>query len=193
MTTRVMLISPAISRALREARFDDGTWPLDAAGERTARAAVGGLPPAKRLLVSPTARCHQTAEALELPASEVPALAGLDVGRWRGRTLDEVSAAEPDAVAKWLSDPAGSPHGGESLLQLHERIGTWLEEAARVPGQLIAVVEPDVIRAATVQGLGLPEAAFWRLDVPPLAAVELSGRADRWNLRVGVPLGDHQS
>ncbi|MET9915216.1 histidine phosphatase family protein [Streptomyces sp. NPDC006476] len=101
-----------------------------------------------------------------------------------------MTVAEPDAVAKRLSDPAGSSHGGESLLQLRKRIGAWLEEAARIPGRLLAGVEPNVVRAA-VQGLGLPEAAFWRFDVPSLSAVELSGRARRWNLRVGVPLGDH--
>lgn len=52
MTSRVMLISPAISAALREARFDDGCS-LDASGLRLAEAAAGSLPAAERALVSP--------------------------------------------------------------------------------------------------------------------------------------------
>ncbi|WP_234485642.1 hypothetical protein [Streptomyces sp. MBT97] len=110
------MISPALSPALREARFDDGGGGLDAAGVRAARSAAAGLRPADRAAASPSARCRLTAEALGLSA------------------------------------------------------------------------EPDVVRALLVSALGLPEPAFWRLDVRPLTAVELSGRAGRWNLRVGTPL-----
>jgi hypothetical protein len=39
-----------------------------------------------------------------------------------------------------------------------------------------------------VGALGLPLSVFWRLDVPPLTVTELSGRAGRWNLRLGRPL-----
>ncbi|MYW28196.1 histidine phosphatase family protein, partial [Streptomyces sp. SID2119] len=43
MTVRVMLVSPAMNAALREARFD-GDAPLDRAGERSARAAAAAVP-----------------------------------------------------------------------------------------------------------------------------------------------------
>ncbi|MFD9395582.1 histidine phosphatase family protein [Streptomyces sp. NPDC060000] len=188
--SRVTLISPALSPALREARFDDGSGELDAAGVRRARSAAAGLPGADRAAASPSTRCRRTAEALGLSAPEAPALAALDVGRWRGRSLAEVTAAEPDAVASWLADPALAPHGGETVRGLCDRAGAWLEDTARAPGRVIAVVEPDVVRALLVRALGLPEPAFWRLDVRPLTAVDLSGRAGRWNLQVGTPLGD---
>ncbi|MFF4208694.1 histidine phosphatase family protein [Streptomyces sp. NPDC001796] len=187
MTNRVMLISPAMNTSLRAARFDDGCS-LDAVGASHARSAAGALARAGRALVSPTARCRQTASALGLDADDAPGLAGLDVGRWRGRTLDEVGAAEPESVALWLRDPAAAPHGGESVHDLCERVGVWLDEAAHVPGRTVAVVEPDVVRAVTVRVLGAPEPAFWRIDVPPLTAAELSGRAGRWNLTLGRPL-----
>ncbi|NGO11397.1 hypothetical protein G5C60_28290, partial [Streptomyces sp. HC44] len=114
MTSRVMLISPAISAALREARFDDGC-PVDAAGLRLAETAAGSLPAPDRALVSPGVRCRETAAALGLDAAAESELAGLDVGRWRGATLAEVSADEPEAVARWLADPSYAPHGGESV------------------------------------------------------------------------------
>ncbi|GGW69804.1 phosphoglycerate mutase [Streptomyces lucensis JCM 4490] len=183
-----MLISPAVNAALRQARFDEGC-PLDPAGAEHAGAAAAALPRAARALVSPSVRCRQTAAALGLDAGDAPELAGLDVGRWRGRTLDEVGASEPEAVARWLTDPASAPHGGESVHELCERVGAWLEDAARCDGRTIAVVEPDVVRAATVRVLGAPEAAFWRVDVRPLHAAGFSGRAGRWNLTAGRPLG----
>ncbi len=104
MTSRVMLISPAISAALREARFDDDC-PLDASGLRLARAAAHVLPSVSRVWVSPTARCHETAQALGLDAGPASGPGGLDAGRWRGSTLTEVAEKEPEALAQWLADP----------------------------------------------------------------------------------------
>ncbi|POX37100.1 histidine phosphatase family protein [Streptomyces sp. Ru73] len=188
MTRRVVFVSPATSPSLRQARFDDGA-PLDASGAAPARAAAGALPPAGHVVVSPGVRCRETAAALALDATAAPELAGLDVGRWRGRTLDEVGAAEPAAVAQWLADPAAAPHGGESVRDLCVRVGRWLAAVAETDGRTLAVVEPEVVRAAVVHAVGLPPESFWRLDVPPLTATELSGRAGRWNLRLGRPLG----
>ncbi|MFF3978730.1 histidine phosphatase family protein [Streptomyces sp. NPDC055808] len=187
MTVRLVLVSPAFSRALREARFDDG-GPLEAAGLAAARAAADALPAADRLLASPSARCRETAAALGAAASDVAELAGLDVGRWRGRTLAEVSAAEPEAVGAWLADPAAAPHGGESVGALCARAAAWLEGAATDGGRTLAVVEPEIVRALVLLALDAPASAFWRIDVPPLTATELSGRAGRWNLRAGRPL-----
>ncbi|MFE7157383.1 histidine phosphatase family protein [Streptomyces sp. NPDC057636] len=188
MTSRVTLISAATSRALREARFDDGCS-LDASAAGRARAAAGALPAADRLLVSPTVRCRETAQALGLDASEAPELARLDVGRWRGLTLDEVSAEDPVGVALWLSDLGAAPHGGESVHGLCERVARWLDASAEFDGRTLAVVEPEVVRAVAVKILDAPGSAFWRLDVPPLTATGVSGRSGRWNLRLGRALG----
>ncbi|MFG2264445.1 histidine phosphatase family protein [Streptomyces sp. NPDC048720] len=188
MTTRVTLVSPAMNPSLREARFDDGCS-LDAAGAARAHAAAGELRTAATALVSPTVRCRETAAALGLDARAEPALASLDMGRWRGRTLDEVGAGEPEALARWLADPAAAPHGGESVRLLCARVGDWLEETARRAGRTVAVVEPEVVRAVAVRVLGAPETAFWRIDVPPLTATSFTGRAGRWNLTPGTALG----
>ncbi|MFG2474933.1 histidine phosphatase family protein [Streptomyces fagopyri] len=188
MTSRVILISAALSAALREARFDEGSR-VEAAGLRLARAAADAVPGAERLWVSPSVRCRETADALGLDAVlDVPGLAGLDVGRWRGATLDEVSSEEPEAVARWLADPDAAPHGGESVRAFCDRVEGCLDTAAQWTGRTVAVVEPEVVRALVVRVLGAPEPAFWRVDVPPLTATEFSGRSGRWNVRVGRPL-----
>ncbi|OLZ74145.1 histidine phosphatase family protein [Streptomyces sp. IMTB 2501] len=187
MTSRVTLVSPAMSPSLRQARFYDGDS-VDDLGAACARAAAGSLPSPARVVTSPGARCRETAAALDLDAVPVPELTGLDVGRWRGRTLQEVGATEPEAVSHWLTDPGWAEHGGESVRDVCERIGRWLDAAQDTDGRTVAVVEPEVIRAAVVEALGLPASVFWRLDVPPLTVTELSGRAGRWNLRLGRPL-----
>ncbi|MBD0842190.1 MULTISPECIES: histidine phosphatase family protein [unclassified Streptomyces] len=188
MTSRVMLISPAITAALREARFDDGS-PLDPSGLRLARAAAGTLPVARRAWVSPTVRCRGTAEALGLTAAvDEPRLAPLDAGRWRGATLADVGTREPAELARWLTDPDAAPHGGESVRAVCDRVGDWLETAAEADGRTVAVIEPELVRAAVVRALEAPETAFWRTDVPPLTLVELSGRSGRWNVRMGRPV-----
>ncbi|MFJ1730286.1 histidine phosphatase family protein [Streptomyces sp. NPDC088254] len=189
MTSRVTFVSPATSPSLRRARFYDGDS-IDDSGAARAREAAGSLPVAARVVVSPSVRCRETATALGLDGVETPELDGLDVGRWRGRTLEAVAAAEPEAVALWLTDPGSAPHGGESVRVLCGKVGRWLEEAAAVEGRVLAVVEPEVVRAAITQALDVPAAVFWRLDVPPLTVTELSGRAGRWNLRLGRPLGE---
>ncbi|MBP8536552.1 histidine phosphatase family protein [Streptomyces sp. MK37H] len=205
---RITLVAPAVNAALRQVRFDDA--PPDAAGLRRASAAAAALPHHDMAFTAPSERCRGTAAALGLDAAVTPELGDLDVGRWRGRSLDEVGQEAPEEVAGWLSDPAAAPHGGETLLELVERIGVWLEARREDPApaapargtcredpappapargaRLLAVVEPAVVRAALVHALGLPTPTFWRLDVAPLTATELSGRAGRWNLRCGHPL-----
>ncbi|MFJ3768834.1 histidine phosphatase family protein [Streptomyces sp. NPDC090082] len=188
MTVRLTLVSPATSEALRAVRFDDD-GPLDPAGIARAEALAPSVGPSSRAYVSPSRRCRRTAEALGLAAEPVEGLAGCAMGRWRGLTLEAVAAAEEAGVTAWLSDPAAAPHGGESLRDLRIRVGAWLDGLGDDPGRVTAVAEPDVIRAATVHALAAPDAMAWRLDVRPLTAVHLTGRAGRWNLRAGEPLG----
>ncbi|MFI5529513.1 histidine phosphatase family protein [Kitasatospora sp. NPDC051853] len=195
MTTRVTFISPAIGAELRAAAFEDGAG-LDASGraraaEAGARLRTDGHSVNSRTAVhSPTARCRETAEALGLPATPEPALAAWSMGRWRGRTLEELTTTEPAALAQWLGDPESAPHGGEPLTALCARVAAWLDALAdELPdGRVLAVVEPELVRAAALHALGAPPSSFWRIDVPPLTATELTGRTGRWNLRCGRPL-----
>ncbi|MCX5402066.1 histidine phosphatase family protein [Streptomyces sp. NBC_00102] len=193
MTLRVTFVSPALNPALREARFaGDGEGPIDDAGERRARAAASAVPCAGLHLSGPSERCLCTARALGLPVTAEPRLRDWEMGRWRGRRLSDVAAAEPDGIADWLGDPAATPHGGESMLALIGRVGGWLDSltgvvgAGEAGGRMIAVAEPSVVRAAVVHAVRLPPEAFWRLDVAPLSFTTLTGRSGRWNLSLGA-------
>ncbi|MEV4433171.1 histidine phosphatase family protein [Streptomyces sp. NPDC049555] len=182
-----MFVSPAMNAALRQARFDDGAA-VEPAGLAKARTAAATLPRADRYGCAPSLRCRQTATALGLDTEPVAELGDLDVGRWKGRSLEEVAGCEADSVTAWLSDPDAAPHGGESVSALVERVGGWLEGASAGSGRILVVAEPAAVRAAMVHALGLPLPLFWRLDVAPMTLTVLTGRAGRWNLQCGQPL-----
>ncbi|MBW0109192.1 histidine phosphatase family protein [Pseudonocardia sp. KRD-182] len=181
MSSRITLVSHSSTSATNSGAFADGE-PLDARGAGRATDAHGCLPRAVRVLSSAAPSCRQTATALGLDAAVEPALADWDLGRWRRRTLDEVAAREPDAVAVWLSDPESAPHGGESQIALLARIAAWLDS---VPddGHTVAITHAGVVRAAVITVLQAPPAGFWRIDIAPLTATEFRGRPGRWTVR----------
>ncbi|MQA03892.1 MAG: histidine phosphatase family protein [Streptosporangiales bacterium] len=187
MTIRLTLVTPAPGRSLRQARIDDDR-PLDEDGRRRAHEAGSGLPRAGRYLTAPSRRCRETAVAVGVDACVEEELRDIDLGAWRGRTLEELAATDPDALAAWTTDPSAASHGGESVLRFCRRIAAWLDHLPDdTSGALaiVAITEPATARAAVVHALGAPPQGFWRIDIPPLASVRLTGRAGRWNLRLG--------
>ncbi|WP_250284658.1 MULTISPECIES: histidine phosphatase family protein [unclassified Frankia] len=189
---RLTLVSHARTAAVRAARFgaDDDTID-DAEARRAAAAATAhtthmpehtsemSRTPFGRVLRGGRAWCdrslrtRQTAQALGLSATPDPALRDLDVGAWAGRSLDEISPAD---LRLWTGDPAAAPHGGESVVDLLDRVAAWLAARATDPEHVIAVTHPAVVRAVLVTALRSPPEVFWRVDVPPLSATLLHGR-----------------
>ena len=150
---------------------------------RRPRTLARRLPRADRAWTSPALRARQTAAALGLDAAVEPALGDLDFGRWAGRTLAEVEAAEPLALAAWLADPATAPHGGEDFSSLRARVGAWLDQRRGETGRLVAVTHAAVIRAAVIHAIEATARSFGHIDVAPLSLTELTCTAGRWRLR----------
>lgn len=173
---RVTLLAHGPTAAVRRAGFPSDE-PLD--GELVPPV----LPRYDEVRCAPSARCRETAAALDLPAAEDPVLAGLDHGSWAGRTLDDVAATDPDGLTRWLTEPDATPHGGESMAEFTSRIGGWLRGLPVRPRGILAVVDPAVVRAGIAHALGAPPTAVWRVDVDPLSVAVLVGEAGRWNLR----------
>ena len=191
MPLRVTFVAAARSSPLLAERFDDDR-PLDQAGwAEVLRVAEDLLPLAAAELryCSPTPRSRATGDALGYAPLAQLALRDCDMGRWRGFTLAEAMAREPQAVDAWLADPRATPHGGESLLNFIARVGGWLDtRPVEDGGKVVAVAEPSVIRAALVYVLKAPPATYWNIDVRPLSTTTVTGRAGRWNLRLdGLP------
>jgi broad specificity phosphatase PhoE len=181
---RLLLIRHAPTSATRTRAFP-ADEPLD--GREQDKAAAGALRAAIgdgwETLCSPSARCRQTAAAAGLPGdSVVPELAECDFGDWAGRTLADVCAGDPAAAEAWMTDPASAPHGGESLNTFMTRVAGWLDRQAGLDGRAVAITHGGVVKAAVVHALGAPVAAFWRIDVTPLAITELHAHDGRWTV-----------
>ncbi|MGC5564431.1 histidine phosphatase family protein [Streptomyces sp. FR-108] len=186
MHVRVTLIAAARGSSLLAERFDDDR-PLDQAGwgevQRVAHALVP-LAAAELRYCSPTPRSRATGDALGLSPLVQPALRDCDMGRWRGLTLGEAMAREPEAVDAWLADPYSAAHGGEPMVEFIQRVGGWLDtRPADDGGRIVAVAEPAVVRAALVYALRAHPSTYWNFDVRPLSTATLIGWAGRWNLR----------
>lgn len=135
------------------------------------------------ILSSPAGVARQTANALSTPSTIDLALADLDLGYWRGRSLSDIEASEPEALATWMADIDFAGHGGESRSALARRVSSWLDER-RVPGgHTFAVTHPAVIQAAMLNILGAPISAFRNIDVPPLHALDIRSDGRRWAIR----------
>ncbi|CCK31376.1 alpha-ribazole phosphatase [Streptomyces davaonensis JCM 4913] len=191
MSLRVTFVAAGRSSSLLAERFQDDR-PLDEAGWYEVQRHAHDLVPlsaAELRCCSPTPRSRATGDALGYAPLVQLALRDCDMGRWRGLTLGEAMAREPQAVDAWLADPRATPHGGESLLTFITRVGGWLDTRPVEDGsRVVAVAEPSVIRAALVYALKAPPATYWNLDVRPLSTTTVTGRAGRWNLRFdGVP------
>ncbi|PBC65156.1 histidine phosphatase family protein [Streptomyces sp. Tue6028] len=187
MHLRVTFVAAARSSSLLAERFEDDR-PLDQAGwDEVQRSAAGLVPLATSELryCSPTPRSRATGDALGYAPLVQLALRDCDMGRWRGFTLGEAMAREPDAVDAWLADPRSAPHGGESLLGFIQRVGGWLDTRPVDDGsRIVAVAEPSVVRAALVYALKAQPSTYWNIDVRPLSTVTLTGNNHRWNMRL---------
>jgi broad specificity phosphatase PhoE len=186
MPLRVTFVAAARGASPPGERFEDDR-PLDQAGWDEVQHVAGDLLPlaaAELRYCSPTPRSRATGDALGYAPLVQLALRDCDMGRWRGLTMGEAMAREPQAVDSWLADPRSAPHGGECLLAFISRVGGWLDtRPVDDGGRIVAVAEPSVIRAALVYVLKAPPATYWNLDVRPLSTTTVTGRTGRWNLR----------
>jgi broad specificity phosphatase PhoE len=108
-------------------------------------------------------------------------LADLDCGRWRGPTLGALS---PEDLEMWLIEAARAPHGGESIVDLIERVAGWLQWLSDNTSPAVAVTHPAVIRAAILLALDSPPKSFWRIDIAPVSRTVLHFRNGCWTLRL---------
>jgi broad specificity phosphatase PhoE len=178
---RLTLVSHAMTDAMAAGRFP-ADEPLNDTGRRIVES-VAALEIAgdTRQLTGPERRARQTAQLLGLQAATEQRLADLDCGRWRGEALANIGPAEFEA---WLTEPAHAPHGGESIADLIERVGGWLNSLTDDISRTVAVTHPAVIRAAILLALDAPPKSFWRIDIAPLSRSVMHFRGGRWTLRL---------
>ncbi len=145
---------------------DTGHWQAERLGQALAGEEIAAI------YASDLSRAHETALYVGR-ATGVPVVAELGLrergfGDFEGRTFAEIEVALPDQAERWRKrDPAFAPNGGESLLQVQERVLATVDRLAKQhPGELIVMVGHggvmDVLyRAAT--RLDLQAARTWLL------------------------------
>src|SRR5260221_10493868 len=120
MSARLTFIANASTPAVRAAAFplDEG---IDEFGRRDALALAKEFRHDLIVLTSPSARAIETAAALGFDAQIDESLRDLDLGRWAGRTLNDIATSKPEALESLLCDSASAPHGGETFHELFAR------------------------------------------------------------------------
>ena len=136
-----------------------------------------------RIVSSPLLRARQTADAtrhllgIEMTIDE--RWAELDYGEWDGLPISEVRA---DMWRQWQSDPGFALPGGESLVELNQRVeatcNDLAEEAASRNIAVFTHVSP--IKSAVRWVLGTEDEISWRIHVS-------QAQIARIHFRAGVP------
>jgi broad specificity phosphatase PhoE len=188
VNSRISLICHATTRALRVATFG-GDDSLDDIGKAKAECLAGSLGRVDQCWSSPALRARQTAAAFGMIAMPDDRLRDCDFGRWTGMRFPTVLLKEPRKLVSWIKDPSSSPHDGESIPELLERVAAWISERGRDRGHTVAFTHPTVIRAAIVHVILADLQSFWRIDVLPLSRTDLRTNGRRWVLRSMGPIG----
>jgi broad specificity phosphatase PhoE len=146
---------------------------LSAEGYREAKLAGERLAdqPLAAVYSSPLLRARETAEAVAqphgLPVQLVADLQEIDVGRWEGRSWQEISQTEPDDYAQFMTDATtfGYPEG-ENMIQLLDRIQPAFERLmGENLGKRIAIVGHNVVcRVFIAHLLAIPLAEARRVS-----------------------------
>jgi probable phosphoglycerate mutase len=146
---------------------DNGRWQARRVGEALASEDITAV------YSSDLGRAHETAQAVaEVAGIPVVADEGLrerSFGIFEGKTFDEIHETWPDHAHNWRKriPEWQPPEGGESLLELRERVTRTMHElAARHPGEQIVVVAhggvlDTLYRIATGQEVNSPRT--WEL------------------------------
>ena len=186
LATSLLLVCAGTTASARTGGFPRPDEPLDEAGRRDARGLTLDARFRAHLARSPSRAAIETAAAIDVAAETVPALADVDHGRWAGRSFEDIAAAEPEALSRWIADPAEGAPDGESLHLAQRRIGEWLDAIATVDAPRSAITHAMTIRAALAHALSLPLPATLAIDIAPLSQLRLSFNG-RWRLQALVP------
>lgn len=139
------------------------------------KARIQKLPKGAIWLTSGLPRTVQTAEALGgINCRAVPGLMEQDFGDWNGKSWGDLRGELSRKF--WLNFATESPPGGESFVQMMERVADTIEElSAEYEGQnIIAVAHAGTIRAALTIALNLfaKSALTFQLDNLSITEIE---------------------
>jgi probable phosphoglycerate mutase len=185
--TRMVLVRHGVTSFTEEARLDGrgGADPSlsDRGREQARRAAesvaalVAGSP--TRVVTSSLARAVETgavvAEVLGVDPQVEPDFDEQGFGDWDGAAIADLLQTAPKDLLRFRDDPTYARPGGESHLDLHERVSAAYERVVAAGGTTVVVSHRKAIMCVMAHILGLTPEAAWRLAAAPgsLHAIEV--------------------
>jgi broad specificity phosphatase PhoE/ribonuclease HI len=185
--TRLVLVRHGVTDFTVDARLDGrgGADPsLNATGRAQAQAAgaavahlLGGSP--ARVVTSSLARAVQTgaavAEAVGVTPERDDAWDEQDFGDWDGASVHDLAREQPGELAFLRSDAAYARPGGETHLELAERVLAAYGRVVAAGGTTVVVCHRKPIMVVLAHVLGIPHDKIWRLAAAPgsLTALEI--------------------
>jgi broad specificity phosphatase PhoE len=140
--------------------------PLDETGRKQAVAVARAIERPGRVIASPLRRAQETAAAFGVPVETDERWIELDYGEWDGTPLLDVPL---ETWAAWRADTSFRPPGGETLLELGERVRSACADLAKAASNesIVVVTHVSPIKAAVAWALGAGDELAWRLFVAP--------------------------
>ena len=133
--------------------------------------------PHARVIASPLRRAVDTARAISDEVEIDERFIELDYGQWDGRAMSDV---DPAQWAQWRLDPLFRPPGGESLVELEQRVTPALEQL-RLEAQerdVVVVSHVSPIKCAVTWALEVDSHVTWRfhLDRASICRIAVTAR-----------------
>lgn len=94
--------------------------------------------------------------------------------QWAGMTWEELREKGRGAFEAYMNDP-GSVTSGESLKELADRFGSWLDDVRRdhSDGVVIGVTHLEGLRATLLRALGRPDSELFTIEIGLSGVVRL--------------------
>jgi broad specificity phosphatase PhoE/ribonuclease HI len=127
------------------------------------------------VVASPVRRTRETADivaaALGLPVEEEPGFAEMEFGEWDGLTFTEVAERDKERMEAWFADMAVPPPGGESFVEVRERVLAGLNRVldAHEGRTVVVVSHVTPIKTLVAHAMEAPLDALFRMELAPAA------------------------
>jgi len=148
--------------------------PLDDLGLTQASAIGAALKGVERVVSSPLLRARQTAESIGVPVEIDDRWIEVDYGALDEQPLGSVAGEVWD---RWRTDSTYVPAGGESFVDVAERVSAACEALAAdaMAGNVVVVSHVSPIKAAVAWALGVGPEISWRmhLDVAAITRIHV--------------------
>lgn len=181
--TTIVLVRHGVTAHTTGRRFSGGLGgdnpPLSEEGRTQAAEVADWLIELKEsidvVVASPVRRTRETADivatALGLPVEEEPGFAEMEFGEWDGLTFTEVAERDKERMEAWFADMATPPPGGESFVEVRERVLDGLDRVLEEHAGRTVVVVSHVtpIKTLVAHAMEAPLDALFRMELAPAA------------------------